>query len=505
LWATLSYSLTGGNSAGLFTISPSTGLISLTSAVTCCTGVSKSDSTLNYETKSSYVLTVTVTDSGSLSSSANVTINLLDVNEPPVLLPSFVREVSENLIGPQDVGSPLSVIDSDFKQRLSFEITGGSGMSVFEIDPCSGQISILSGVSINYEATQSFFLTIKVTDNGLAPITASLSDMRNYTITILDADDAPVFEVSSLSVTLPENSLAGATVSALITVTDQDTFGGIVAWFNQTYEILNGNNDGIFGVSTTHLTSTSTQPNGAVIFVKLGGAQLLNFEDASQNNFQLLLSARDGGGKSTQGLVTITLTDVNEAPFFTSSETLVRSIDETCSSSCATRSSGLSVGSSPISASDPDVFWTPAQTLSFSIVSGGSGYFSIVSSTGQLQLTASGALTTSLDFEVTPSYVLLMRVKTLLGSSALANVTVLITNRNEPPVFNSVFGPQPGSSLSSFSRSLYENAAVGFSVGSPLLISDPEDVIGAGLLLDITAGNSSQCVFNHFYRSTRSR
>jgi uncharacterized membrane protein len=81
-------------------------------------------------------------------------------------------------------------------------------------------------------------------------------------------------------------------------------------------------------------------------------------------------------------------------------------------------------------------------------------------------------------------------VQDSIGLFSLANVTVLINNRNEPPVFNSVFGPQPGSSLSTFSRSLSENAAVGFSVGSPLLITDPEDVIGAGLLLDITAGNS---------------
>jgi hypothetical protein len=222
----------------------------------------------------------------------------------------------------------------------------------------------------------------------------------------------------------------------------------VVSWYNQTYEILNGNSNGIFGVSTTYLTSTSTQPNGAVLFVKLGGNQLLNFEDPNQNNFQLLLSARDSGGKSTQGVVTITLTDVNEAPFFSSSETLIRSIDETCSSTCASRSSGLSVGSSPISASDPDVFWSPSQTLTFSIISGGSGYFSIVSSTGQLQLTSLGAQITSLDFEVTPSYILLVKVQDSLGLFSLANVTVLINNRNEPPVFNTVFGPQPGSSLS---------------------------------------------------------
>jgi sugar lactone lactonase YvrE len=489
-WATLSYSLSGGNSAGLFTINPSTGVISVTSAVTCCTGLSKSDSTLSYESKNSYVLTVTVTDSGSLATSTNITINLIDVNEPPVLLPSFVRNVTENFVGPQVVGIPLAAYDPDFKQRLSFTIVGGNGSSIFDIDPCSGQVSILNGLSIDYEATQSFMITITVTDNGIAPITAALSDTRNYTIIIIDANDAPVFVVSSLSVTLPENSLAGATVSALVTVTDQDTFGGVVSWFNQTYEILNGNTDGIFDVYTTYLTSTSTQPNGAVMFVKFGNPQLLNFEDPSQNKFQLLLSARDSGGKSAQGVVTITLTDVNEAPFFSLSETLVRSIDETCSSSCATRAAGLSVGSSPLSASDPDVYWTPTQSLTFSIVSGGSSLFTIVPSTGHLQLTASGALTTSLDFEVTPSYVLLVRVQDSLGLFAFANVTVLINNRNEPPVFNNVFGPQPGTSLTSFSRSLPENSAIGFNLGAPLLITDPEEAIGAGLLVDISAGNS---------------
>jgi hypothetical protein len=53
-----------------------------------------------------------------------------------------------------------------------------------------------------------------------------------------------------------------------------------------------------------------------------------------------------------------------------------------------------------------------------------------------------------------------------------------------------VFGPQPGSSLASFSRSLFENSTAGFTLGAPLLISDPEDIIGAGLLIDIAAGNS---------------
>jgi hypothetical protein len=53
----------------------------------------------------------------------------------------LLRNVTENLVGPQVVGIPLAGYDPDFKQSLSFEIVGGNGSSIFEIDPCSGQIS----------------------------------------------------------------------------------------------------------------------------------------------------------------------------------------------------------------------------------------------------------------------------------------------------------------------------------------------------------------------------
>ena len=43
--------------------------------------------------------------------------------------------------------------------------------------------------------------------------------------------------------------------------------------------------------------------------------------------------------------------------------------------------------------------------------------------------------------------------------------------------------------MTSFSRSLFENSTVGFLLGSPLLITDPEDAINAGLLVDIASGN----------------
>jgi hypothetical protein len=185
--STLSYSIADGNSEYLFSIFSSTGVIYLNSPVTCCTGLAKTDSTLNFESKNKYVLVVKAVNLLGLSAFANITINLIDVNEPPVLLPSFLRNVSENILGPQPVGSPLGVYDSDLTQQLSFEITGGNGSSYFEINSFTGQLSVMSGISLSFQPLdpKPYVVTVKVTDNGLMPITASLSDTKDYVITVL--------------------------------------------------------------------------------------------------------------------------------------------------------------------------------------------------------------------------------------------------------------------------------------------------------------------------------
>jgi hypothetical protein len=240
-----------------------------------------------------------------------------------------------------------------------------------------------------------------------------------------------------------------------------------------------------------------------LISVATGGAQLLNFEDSNQKSFSLLVRATDGGGKVTVSTVTISVTDVNEAPVFTESgSTLSRTIDETCGSSCATRSASTTVGN-PIASSDPDVLApASARTVTYSLVSGSGdfslGYFSIVPSSGQLMLTATGAATAALDFEVKSSYTLRIQVEDN-GSpkaSSQRDVVISIGNLNERPVFNTAFGPQPGTFVAIPSMTVFENAANQVLVGTALSVSpglkDPEDSLSAGSLVpSITSGNAN--------------
>jgi hypothetical protein len=210
--------------------------------------------------------------------------------------------------------------------------------------------------------------------------------------------------------------------------------------------------------------------------------------------------------------------DVNEAPFFQLSETLARSRDETCAATCATLSPGAAVFSANIMASDPDTLWTPTvdsskawQNLTFDLVGGNdAGFFSIATVLSQqgsfaagarILLTAAGAAKTALDFEVTPSYSLQLRVRDNLGLYATGTLALSINNRNEPPVFSNAFTPQPGVNQALPAFFVWENATNTATVGAaprPRPASlDPEDSLllagglAGGLAVSITGGDSA--------------
>jgi hypothetical protein len=140
-----------------------------------------------------------------------------------------------------------------------------------------------------------------------------------------------------------------------VTVTDQDVFGGFVPWFNQTFAISGGNSQGLFGARTSFLRGlaaadaaqrahgSSVASDGPLIAGTCCSLQLLNFENSQQNAFALLVTATDGGGMSSSATVSVSLTDVNEAPVFQRTPPSCAGSDETCAGSCAARSTGAAV------------------------------------------------------------------------------------------------------------------------------------------------------------------
>ena len=91
------YGITAGNTGGAFAIDNS-GVITVANTAA-----------LDFETLSSFTLTVQVTDSGGLNDSQNVTVNLNDINEAPTDLNLAGSAVNENVANGTLVGTVVPV------------------------------------------------------------------------------------------------------------------------------------------------------------------------------------------------------------------------------------------------------------------------------------------------------------------------------------------------------------------------------------------------------------
>jgi hypothetical protein len=211
--STLSFSLVGGNALGYFSIietGANRGQIQLTSA---------GASGLNFETASSFVLSLLVTDTGGLTASTSVTVTIVNRNEHPVMSAQS-RAVSEGVAVLTSIGAPLSASDvDDPRSSLRFAITNGNTAGVFGIEASSGQLFIASTVSLNYEIAQLYSLTVAVTDTGFPEgVSNALTTTATITISISDVNEAPTLSPASFS--LAENSAASAVVGTM-------TFGDV--------------------------------------------------------------------------------------------------------------------------------------------------------------------------------------------------------------------------------------------------------------------------------------
>ena len=172
---TLSYAITGGDPTGAFAIDSATGEITVADS-----------SQLDFETTPAFNLTVTVTDSGGLTGSAAVSVNIDNVNEAPTASDASFS-LAENSANGTVVGS-VAASDQDAGDTLSYAITAGNTSGAFAIDAATGEISVASSAALNFETSPSFSLTVEVQDDG----TGTLSDSCSVTIDLTDVNEAPV-------------------------------------------------------------------------------------------------------------------------------------------------------------------------------------------------------------------------------------------------------------------------------------------------------------------------
>ena len=290
---TLAYTL-GGTDASSFSIVSNSGQLRTSAA-------------LDRETKASYSVTVTATDGGNLSDTTTVTINVTNVNEAPSFATSTAtRSVAENTAANTNIGSAVTATDVDANTTLTYTL-GGDDASSFSIVSTSGQLQ--TSAALDYETKNSYSVTVTAAD-GTGD--GSLSTSIPVTITLTDANDAPVFtDGDSTTRTIAENSVANTNIGTVVTATDQDkkpdpvNQGQLIAKDTITYSIP----------TTGDAAAFSIDSNTGQLKTK----NALNYEN--DNSYTVVVTASDGSLTDTI-TVTISVTNVNEAPAFATGATI---------------------------------------------------------------------------------------------------------------------------------------------------------------------------------------
>ena len=406
----LSYSLTGTD-AGSLSINSS--------------GVITFNTSPDYETKTSYSITVNVSD-GSDTASQEVTVNITDVEDAPNVAPA-ITGLASNISVEENQTSVTTVSASDADgDSLSYSLTGTD----------AGSLSISSSGAItfnsapDYESKTSYSVTINVND-GIS------TNSQGLTINIGNLNDNnPVISGLASSVSAVENQTAVTTVSA------SDADGNSLSYS------LSGTDAGSLSINSSGVITFNSAPD---------------YE--TKTSYSITVNVSDGSDTASQE-VTVNITDVDEtpntAPSISGLEASV-SVDENQTSVVT------------VSASDAD-----GDSLSYSLTG---------TDAGSLSVNSSGVITfnSSPDYESKSSYVISINVSDSEDTSS-QELTINISNVNEAPTLSgtgSVSVEENQTDVKSISSSDPEGDSISYSLSG----TDGSDfsITGSGFISFNTA------------------
>ncbi|KOH46933.1 hypothetical protein NC99_03330 [Sunxiuqinia dokdonensis] len=267
----LTYSITGGNAAGLFTINSENGEIRAAADF-----ITTNDQTV--------VLTVEVKDNGeeSLAVNATATINIkgIQLNQSPVIEDQTVELKEE--IQTNDFILQVVASDPDVDQQLTYAIVQGNEAGLFKINPETGEIFANTNISATID--QLFSLMVQVTDNGENPLSAH-ADMTIISLKIVEINQSPVAQ--NLTVDVEGNFEVNDFIGKIV-ASDPDA-GQLL-----TYAITGGNAAGLFTINSENgeiraaadFITTNDQTVVLTVEVKDNGEQSLSVSATASINIK---------------------------------------------------------------------------------------------------------------------------------------------------------------------------------------------------------------------------
>ncbi len=262
------YSIVGGADAALFSINPTTGVLTFVSGRNF---ESPSDAGAN----NVYDVVVRATSSGGTDDQA-IAVTIVNVNEPPVITSNGGGATASISMG--ENGTSVTTVTSTDPEgdARTYSISGGADAALFSINPTTGVLTFISAP--NFEAPSDvgtnniYNVTVRATSTGG-------NDDQAIAITITNVNEAPIITSdgggASASISIAENT------TSVTTVTSTDPEGDA-----RIYSIVGGADAALFSINPT---------TGVLTFVS--GRNFESPSDAGGNNvYDVIVRATSTGG-----------------------------------------------------------------------------------------------------------------------------------------------------------------------------------------------------------------
>ena len=350
---------------------------------------------LNFETKTSYDVTVEVDDTtvgGAPDDSVAHSLSITDSNEAPaVALTNVVPSLAEDT----DTSSAIKIADiviTDDALGTNNLMLSGADAADFEI--VGTELRLRAGTVLDFETQASFDVTVEVDDPG---VTGTPDDTALHTLSITDANEAPTVALTNVVPTLAEDADTSSAIKIADIVITDDAIGT--------------NNLSLAGADAADFEIVGTE-------LRLRAGTVLDFE--TQASFDVTVEVDDPGVTGTPddtALHTLSITDANEAPTVALTN-VVPTLAEDADTSSAIKIADIVITDDAIG------------TNNLSLAGADAADFEIVGT--ELRLRAG----TVLDFETQTSYDVTVEVDDPgLGGTPddIALHTLSITDANEAP------------------------------------------------------------------------
>jgi hypothetical protein len=249
-------------------------------AIDAATGIVTVAGPLDYETATTHSILVRATSQDGSTADQYFTVSVLPLNDnTPQLTSPSTFTVGENQL---DIGF-VSGTDADLPgQSLSYTISGGADAAKFILDPISGQLRFIG--------LQDFEAPSDSNSNGVYEVRIQVSDGQLWSeqlvlVTVADENDQPVTITDNWS--LDEDT----TLNQSVLANDNDQDGD-----NLSAQLLEG---------PTNAASFVLNSDGTFSYLPMA-----NWNGTDSFRYQI----SDGNGGTAEGLVTLVVQPVNDAP-----------------------------------------------------------------------------------------------------------------------------------------------------------------------------------------------